>query len=103
MHSLATPSLHAAKRVKMGQRKAVVDLLIRLLGMTVMPISPLLMKRIPGCINILASVIGNRTCSWKPAVQKAVTISARLTPTNSVYNASSSTMRAAVVRPSGIR
>jgi hypothetical protein len=44
MHSLATPSLHAAKRVKMGQRKAVVDLLIRLLGMTVMPISPLLME-----------------------------------------------------------
>jgi hypothetical protein len=59
-------------------------------------------KRIPGCFNKSASV-GNVTCSWKPAVQKAVTISARLTPTNSVYNASTSTMSVQVVRRSGAR
>ena len=59
-------------------------------------------KRIPGCFNRNASV-GNVTCSWKPAVQKAVTISARLTPTNNVYNASSSSMSVQVVRRSGAR
>lgn len=59
-------------------------------------------KRVPRCINRAASV-GNVTCSWKPAVQKAVTISARLTPTNNVYNASSSSMNVAVVRRSGTR
>lgn len=59
-------------------------------------------KRIPGCFNRNASV-GNVTCSWKPAVQKAVTISARLTPTNNVYNASSSSMSVQVVRRSGSR
>jgi hypothetical protein len=59
-------------------------------------------KRIPGCINRNASV-GNVTCSWKPAVQKAVTISARLTPSNNVYNASSSSMNVQVVRRSGTR
>jgi len=36
-------------------------------------------------------------------VQKAVTISARLTPTNNVYNASTSTMSVQVVRRSGNR
>jgi hypothetical protein len=59
-------------------------------------------KRVPGCINRAASV-GNVSCSWKPAVQKAVTISARLTPTNNVYNASTSSMNVAVVRRSGAR
>ena len=59
-------------------------------------------KRIPGCIN-RASSIGNISCSWKPAVQKTVTISARLTPTNNVYNASTSSMNVQVVRRSGAR
>jgi hypothetical protein len=59
-------------------------------------------KKVPRCINRAASV-GNVTCSWKPAVQKAVTISARLTPTNNVYNASSSSMSVQVVRRSGAR
>ena len=59
-------------------------------------------KRIPGCFNRNASV-GNVTCSWKPAVQKAVTISARLTPSNNVYNASTSNMSVQVVRRSGAR
>jgi hypothetical protein len=60
-------------------------------------------KRIPRCFNVLASVIGNKTCSWKPAVQKAVTISARLTPTNNVYNNSTSRLAVQVVRRSGNR
>jgi hypothetical protein len=59
-------------------------------------------KRVPGCIN-RAAIVGNINCSWKPAVQKAVTISARLTPTNNVYNASSSSMNVQVVRRSGAR
>ena len=59
-------------------------------------------KRVPRCINRSATV-GNVTCSWKPAVQKAVTISARLTPSNNVYNASSSSMNVQVVRRSGAR
>ena len=59
-------------------------------------------KRVPGCINRATSV-GNINCSWKPAVQKAVTISARLTPTNNVYNASTSSMNVQVVRRSGAR
>lgn len=59
-------------------------------------------KRVPRCINRVASV-GNVTCSWKPAVQKAVTISARLTPSNNVYNASTSSMSVQVVRRSGAR
>jgi hypothetical protein len=59
-------------------------------------------KRIPGCFNKSASV-GNVTCSWKPAVQKAVIISARLTPTNNVYNASNSSLKVQVVRRIGTR
>jgi hypothetical protein len=59
-------------------------------------------KRVPRCITRSATV-GNVTCSWKPAVQKAVTISARLTPSNNVYNASSSSMNVQVVRRSGTR
>jgi hypothetical protein len=59
-------------------------------------------KRIPGCFNKSAS-IGNVICSWKPAVQKAVTISARLTPTNNVYNASSSSIIVQVIRRTGTR
>ena len=59
-------------------------------------------KRVTRCIN-RAATVGNVTCSWKPAVQKAVTISARLTPTNNVYNASTSSMNVQVVRRSGTR
>jgi hypothetical protein len=59
-------------------------------------------KRVPGCIN-RAATVGNINCSWKPAVQKAVTISARLVPTNNVYNASTSSMNVQVVRRSGAR
>jgi hypothetical protein len=59
-------------------------------------------KRLPGCTNKSASV-GNVTCSWKPAIQKAVTISANLNPTNNVYNNSSSRLAVQVVRRSGNR
>lgn len=59
-------------------------------------------KRIAGCYNKVATV-GNVTCSWKPAVQKAVTISARLVPTNNVYNESSASLKVQVVRRSGRR
>jgi len=60
-------------------------------------------KRIPGCFNVLASVIGNKTCSWKPTIQKAVTISARLVPTNSVYNPSTANLTVQVIRRTGTR
>lgn len=59
-------------------------------------------KRIPGCFNRTVS-IGNTNCSWRPAFQKAVTITASLNPTNSVYNNSSSNLTVQVVRRSGRR
>ena len=59
-------------------------------------------KRIAGCYNKVATV-GNVTCSWKPAVQKQVTITANLDPTNSVYNNSTSSLKVLVVRRSGTR
>jgi len=59
-------------------------------------------KRVPGCINRLAS-IGNISCSWKPAVQKAVVITANLNPTNNVYNNSSSRLAVQVTRRTGAR
>ena len=59
-------------------------------------------KRVPGCINRLAS-IGNISCSWRPAVQKVSTITARLVPTNNVYNPSSSSLKVQVMRRTGLR
>jgi hypothetical protein len=59
-------------------------------------------KRIPGCTNKSASV-GNVTCSWKPAIQKPVTITASLNPSNSVYNSSTGSLRVEVVRRTGRR
>ena len=59
-------------------------------------------KRVPGCINRLAS-IGNISCSWRPAVQKAVLITANLNPTNNVYNPSSSSLKVQVMRRTGLR
>jgi hypothetical protein len=59
-------------------------------------------KRVPGCINRLAT-IGNISCSWRPAVQKAVMITANLNPTNSVYNNSSSRLAVQVTRRTGAR
>jgi hypothetical protein len=59
-------------------------------------------KRVPGCINRLAS-IGNISCSWRPAVQKPVMITANLNPTNNVYNNSSSRLAVQVTRRTGAR
>jgi hypothetical protein len=59
-------------------------------------------KRIPGCFKLLAAV-GNKTCSWKPAVQKKVTITAQLIPTNNVYNSSNASLTVHVIRRSGTR
>ena len=59
-------------------------------------------KRIPGCINKSGSP-GNVLCSWRPAVQRQVTITATLNPTNNVYNNSTSSLKVWVVRRSGSR
>lgn len=59
-------------------------------------------KKIPGCINKSGS-IGNVTCSWKPAVQKQVTLKATLNPTNNVYQASTQSMKVQVIRRTGTR
>ncbi len=59
-------------------------------------------KRIPGCNNRVANV-GNVSCSWKPAIQKESTITARLVPTNNVYNPSSASLTVRVGRRSGLR
>ena len=59
-------------------------------------------KRIVGCYNISATA-GNKSCSWKPAVQKQVNLTATLNPTNNVYNNSTSTLTVWVIRRSGTR
>ena len=59
-------------------------------------------KRLVGCFNISVSA-GNKSCAWKPTVQKQVLITASLNPTNNVYNNSSAQMIALVVRRTGTR
>jgi hypothetical protein len=59
-------------------------------------------KRIPGCNNKVANV-GNVICSWKPAIQKQSTITARLVPTNNVYNPSTSSLNVRVIKRTGTR
>lgn len=59
-------------------------------------------KRLIACTNILASA-GNVTCAWKPAIQKQSTITARLVPTNSVYNSSTSSLIVRVIKRTGTR
>jgi len=59
-------------------------------------------KRIPGCYNISASS-GNKSCAWKPTVQKQVNLTATLNPTNSVYNNSTSSLTVWVIRRTGTR
>jgi hypothetical protein len=58
--------------------------------------------RIPGCNN-RPTTVGNFSCSWKPAVQKISTITARLVPTNNVYNSSISSLKVQVIRRTGLR
>lgn len=59
-------------------------------------------KRIAGCFNMSATA-GNKTCSWKPTVQKQVNLTASLNPTNNVYNNSTSSLTVWVVRRAGTR
>jgi hypothetical protein len=59
-------------------------------------------KRIPGCYN-KSAIAGNKTCSWKPATQKQVTITVTLNPTNNVYQSSSQSMKVWVIRRAGLR
>jgi fibronectin-binding autotransporter adhesin len=59
-------------------------------------------KRLVGCFNISVTV-GNKSCVWKPAVQKQVTITATLNPTNSVYNNSSAKLAVWVIKRTGTR
>jgi len=58
--------------------------------------------RIPNCINLVASG-SSVNCNWKPAIQKQVNLTARLTPSNSIYNASTGSLNVQVVRRSGTR
>jgi hypothetical protein len=59
-------------------------------------------KRIPKCYNLSATV-GNKTCSWTPSIQKQVNLTASLTPTNSVYRNSNSSLIVQVIRRTGTR
>lgn len=45
-------------------------------------------KKIPGCFN-LAATVGTKTCSWKPNVQKRVTLTASIIPTAGLPGTSS--------------
>jgi hypothetical protein len=59
-------------------------------------------KRIAGCFNKVVAT-SSRTCTWKPSVQKQVTISSRLVPTNSAYSTADESMKVWVVRRTGTR
>ena len=59
-------------------------------------------KRIPKCFKLSASDL-TKTCSWKPTVQRAITLSARLVPTNSAYNSASGSLKVQVTRRTGTR
>jgi hypothetical protein len=47
--------------------------------------------------------VGNVTCSWKPAVQKVSTITARLVPASNVFNPATSSLKVQVIRRTGLR
>jgi len=59
-------------------------------------------KRIAGCFNRVVAT-SSKTCTWKPSVQKQVTISSRLVPTNSAYSTATESMKVWVVRRTGTR
>jgi hypothetical protein len=59
-------------------------------------------KRIAGCFNKAVST-SSRTCTWKPSVQKQVTISSRLVPTNIAFSTADESMKVWVVRRTGTR
>jgi hypothetical protein len=59
-------------------------------------------KRIPGCYNKAVSG-STKTCTWKPAIQKQVTLTSRLVPTNNAYSTATESMKVWVVRRTGTR
>lgn len=59
-------------------------------------------KRIPGCYNKAVSG-STKTCTWKPAVQKQVTLTSQLNPTNSAYSSATASLKVWVVRRTGTR
>ncbi|CAN2191079.1 Fibronectin type III [Candidatus Nanopelagicaceae bacterium] len=59
-------------------------------------------KRIAGCYNKAVSG-STKTCTWKPAVQKQVTLTSTLNPTNSAYSSSTGSLKVWVVRRTGTR
>ena len=59
-------------------------------------------KRIAGCYN-KSALAGNKSCTWKPTVQKRVTITVTLNPTNGAYDNSTSTLKVWVVKRTGLR
>ncbi|CAN2191035.1 Fibronectin type III [Candidatus Nanopelagicaceae bacterium] len=59
-------------------------------------------KRIAGCYNKAVSG-STKTCTWKPAVQKQVTLTSTLNPTNSAYSNSTGSLKVWVVRRTGTR
>jgi hypothetical protein len=59
-------------------------------------------KRIPGCINRSTSgSIAN--CSWKPTVQKQVTLRANLNPTSNIYQNSNTSLTVLIIKRTGRR
>jgi hypothetical protein len=59
-------------------------------------------KKIPNCVSLNATP-GNKTCTWTPAVQKQVNLTATLNPTSNVYKSSTVSMIVAVIRRTGTR
>jgi hypothetical protein len=59
-------------------------------------------KRIPGCYNKAVSG-STKTCTWKPTIQKQVTLTSRLVPTNNAYSTATESMKVWVVRRTGTR
>ena len=59
-------------------------------------------KRIPRCYNKAVSG-STKTCTWKPSIQKQVTLTSRLNPTNIAYSNATTSMKVWVVRRTGTR
>jgi len=59
-------------------------------------------KRIAKCFKLSASV-STKTCSWKPTVQRVVTLSAQLVPTNSAYSNAAGSMKVQVTKRTSTR
>ena len=59
-------------------------------------------KRIPGCYNKAVSG-STKTCIWKPTIQKQVTLTSTLNPTNNAYSNATGSLKVWVVRRTGTR